>query len=258
MAEIAPHRHNDFQVLHEFAKAAKQKLDQNTWDYIFGGAETETTVKRNRAALEKWAFRPRVLRDVSNLDASVECFGEKLRLPVCLAPIGSLQDITPGGGATAATGAGAFGCPHMLSSVCKPGLEEVAKQVPDAFRIFQLYVRGDADWVDDHVRRAEDNGYKAFALTVDLDAYSRRERDLAKRFKVTARVGASGEEYQEGFSWKDIERIKSFAKIPIIVKGIATAEDTEIAVEHGVDAVYVSNHGGRQLDWGRGGLDVLP
>ena len=114
-------------------------------------------------------------------------------------------------------------------------------------------MRGDRDWVDDHARRAVECGYDAFALTVDLDYYGRRERDLAKRFKTTARRRAVGPEFQMRFSWDDVKRLKDRFDIPIIIKGIATAEDTEIACEHGVEVVYVSNHGGRQLDHGRAG-----
>ena len=124
--------------------------------------------------------------------------------------------------------------------------------------MFQLYVRGDEDWVDDHVRRAMDNGYDAFCLTVDTDSYSRRERDIAKRHeRRRVRVG-DARIYQARFNWRDIERIKRLSKIPVIIKGIATAEDAKIAVDHGVDCVYVSNHGGRQLDQGVGSIEVLP
>ena len=247
-----------FQVLHEFAKAAKNNLNKNIYDYVFGGAETETTVKRNRMAIETHALRPRVMRDVSKMNAGVDRFGMRLKLPVCLAPIGSLQQISSGGGAAAASGAGRFGCAHMLSSVCEPGMDAVAEAAPDACRIFQLYVRGDEDWVDDKVRQAQDLGYKAFAVTIDLDAYSRRERDISKRFVTAGRQAAVGETHQARFDWSDVDRIKKICKIPFILKGIATAEDSKLAVEHGVDVVYVSNHGGRQLDHGRGGLDVLP
>ena len=104
---------------------------------------------------------------------------------------------------------------------------------------------GDADWVDDHVRRAMDNGYNAFALTVDTDSYSRRERDIAKRHeRRRVRVG-DARIYQARFNWTDIDRIKKLSKIPVILKGIATHEDATLAVEHGVDFIYVSNHGGR-------------
>ena len=112
--------------------------------------------------------------------------------------------------------------------------------------------------MDDHARRAMQCGYDAFALTVDLDHYGRRERDLAKRFRTTARRRAAGPEFQMRFCWDDIKRLKDRFDIPLILKGIATAEDAEIACEHGIEAVYVSNHGGRQLDHGRGAVEVLP
>jgi len=258
MTDVSDAVFNRFQVMHEFAPAARAALNKNIFDYIFGGAETETTIKRNRQAIETYAFRPRVMRDVSTMTAAHDLFGMRLRLPVCLAPIGSLQQIFAGGGATAAKAAGRFGCAHMLSSVCEPGLEAVAEAAPDACRVFQLYIRGDEKWVDDKVRASMDSGYKAFAVTIDLDAYSRRERDLSKRFVTAGRQAAVGEVNQAKFSWNDIDRIRKFCKIPIILKGIATAEDAKLAVEHGVDVVYASNHGGRQLDHGRGALDVVP
>lgn len=248
----------EFAVLHEFVKAARANLKDGIWDYLVGGSETETTLRRNRRALDELAFRPRVLRDVSRVDPSVSLLGIPLRIPVVLAPIGSLQDFEPGGGTTAAQAAIDFGVTSMLSSACAPGLEEVARATPDGPRIFQLYVRGDADWVDDHARRAQEHGYDAFALTVDLDYYGRRERDLSKRFKTTARRNATGPEFQMSFSWDDIKRLKDKFDIPLILKGIATAEDAALSCEHGVEVVYVSNHGGRQLDHGRGGIDVLP
>src|SRR5476649_869823 len=115
----------EFQNLHEFVRKARINLNQNAWDYIVGAAETETTLRRNRMALDEIAFRPRVLRDVSKVDASVEVFGRKLRLPVVLAPVGALEMFDPGAGASVARGAGAFGAAHMLSSVSEPGLEQV-------------------------------------------------------------------------------------------------------------------------------------
>src|SRR3954466_14464359 len=114
----------EFQNLHEFVRKARGKLDQNAWDYIVGAAETETTMRRNRMALDEIAFRPRVLRNVSKVDASVEVFGRKLRLPVMLAPVGALELFNPGAGAAVARGAGSFGAAHMLSSVTEPGLEK--------------------------------------------------------------------------------------------------------------------------------------
>jgi glycolate oxidase len=246
-----------FQTLHEIVRSARENLAPGPLDYLIGGTETETTLKRNRLALDSLALRPRVLRDVSRIETSVSFLGQGARIPVMLAPIGSIETFTPGGGATAAEAAATFGVPLMLSSVCAPGLEAVARAA-DGVRTFQLYVRGDDAWVDDHVRRAVDHGYSAFCLTVDTAVYSRRERDLARRFVKPWRVRATGFEYQAALDWDHVKRFKDRHDIPLILKGIATAEDAALACEHGVDVVYVSNHGGRQLDHGRGALDVLP
>lgn len=247
----------DILTLQEFVPAARKNVSLQSWDYLMGGAETETTLLRNRQALDKVAFRPRVLRNVEGVDGRGTLLGQNIRLPVLLAPIGSLQDFASEGGVVPTRAAARFGALHMLSSTCKPGLEEVAASV-DYPKLFQLYVRGDRDFIDDNIRRAIDAGYVGFCFTVDLDAYGRRERDLAKRYTTTARKTASGESNQLRFSWDDIKRIRDTFDIPLILKGIATAEDAALAIDHGINAVYVSNHGGRQLDHGRGGLDVLP
>jgi glycolate oxidase len=194
---------------------------------------------------------------VSKVDSSSTFFGRPVRLPVMLAPVGSVESFTPGGGATAAKASGAFGVPHMLSSACNPGLEATAKAA-DNYRIFQLYVRGDDTFVDDHVKRAKDNGYTLFCMTVDSAHYSRRERDIDKRFVKPWRQAATGMNWQAALSWDQVKRFKDTHDVPLILKGIATAEDAAIACEHGVDGVYVSNHGGRQLDHGVGSLAALP
>src|ERR1700747_1359889 len=248
-----------FQNLHEFIHKARANLNQNAWDYIVGGTETETTLRRNRMALDEIAFRPRVLRDVSRVDASVERFGRKMRLPVMMAPVGALEIFEPDAAAAAVTkAAGRFGAAHMLSSVSEPGLEKVAQAAPDALRIYQLYVRGDDAFVEDRVSRAIAGGYAAFCLTVDTAHYSRRERDIAKRYVRESRLRATGGDFQKGLEWRTVKLIKDKYKIPLILKGIATAEDAAIALDHGVEWIYVSNHGGRQLDHGRGSMDVLP
>lgn len=246
-----------FQTLHELVVAARANLPRGAWDYLIGGAETETTLRRNRLALDSLAFRPRVLRDVARIDTSSSFLGRPVRLPVMLAPVGSIETFTPGGGATAAIASAEFGVPQMLSSVCNPGLEAVAAAANN-FRIFQLYVRGDAAWVDEHVKRALDHGYAAFCITVDTAVYSRRERDLIRRFVKPWRVAVTGVDYQAGFTWDDVKRFKDSHDVPLILKGIATGEDAAQACDLGVDVVYVSNHGGRQLDHGRGSAEVLP
>ncbi|MEI6837252.1 MAG: alpha-hydroxy acid oxidase [Alcaligenaceae bacterium] len=245
-----------FLTLHELVQKARQKLNHDNWDYIVGGTETETTLRRNRASIDALAFRPRVLRDVSNVSARTTFLGRDLRLPILLAPVGSLELFAQGAGAASAKAAEQFGIAHMLSSVCQPGIEAVAEAAPEALRIFQLYVHGDAAWVDAIAARAEATGNGAFCLTVDTAHYSRRERDQAKR--NIRRLAVPGREFQPKLTWKDVERLKSKLKIPLILKGIATAEDAAMAVDHGVDMVYVSNHGGRQLDHCLGSMAVLP
>ena len=253
----APHS-EEFLTLQEIVAAAQRNLPPGPWSYLIGGTETETTVKRNRHALDCLAFRPRVLRDVSRIDSSWRFLGAKTRLPVMLAPIGGLESIVEGGAATAARAAAQFNVPQMLSSVCQPGLEETAAAAP-TLRSFQLYVRGDDAWVDDFVRRAKDNGFTSFCLTVDVAAYSRRERDLIGRYVKPWRATAgAGAPFQAGLSWDQVKRFKDKHDLPLVIKGIATAADAEIAVQHGVEVVYVSNHGGRQLDHGLGSAAVLP
>ena len=247
----------EYAVLHEFVGPAKRNVSRGTWDYLMGGAETETTYIRNRRALDELAFRPRVLRNVEHVDTTAKVLGCKLDLPVILAPIGSLQDMVPEGGAAPTRAAARSGVLHMLSSACSPGLEAVAA-CNDHPKIFQLYVRGDTAWVEDHVARAMAHRYIALCFTVDLDYYGRRERDLAKRYKTTSRRSNPADHFQARFSWADLARIRKKFDIPIILKGIATAEDARIALEHGVQAIYVSNHGGRQLDHGQGSVALLP
>jgi glycolate oxidase len=248
---------SEFQNLHELVKAARGKLPPRIWDYLVGAAETETTMRRNRHSLDSIAFRPRVLRDVSTFDASRRFLGKTLRLPVLLAPIGSLESFDPGAGVTVARAAERAGVGMLLSSVTTLEIESVGKAA-GGFKIFQLYVRGDDAWIDERVKRAVDSGYDAFCITVDTAVYSRRERDIARRFVKPWRQNLSGTNFQAALSWKNIEHFKKTHGIPLLLKGIATAEDAEIACQHGVDVIYVSNHGGRQLDHGRGIMEVLP
>jgi len=240
----------------QYLARAKANLTPGTWDYLMGGSESETTLNRNRRALDSIAFRPRVLRDVSEIDMSTTLFGHPMRIPVMLAPIGSLQDIIAEGGTAPTRAAAAFGNIHMLSSVAHPGLEEVAKAA-DHPKFFQLYVRGDTDWVDETIKRAIDNDFRAIALTVDRAHYSRRDRDVAKGHSPTARKNLGTGVHQQRFTWKDVERIRANIDVPLILKGIATAEDALLAIEHGVNGVYISNHGGRQLDHSEGAVGLV-
>ena len=141
-------------TLQEIVAAARRNLAPGPWSYLVGGTETETTVRRNRHALDSLGFRPRVLRDMRHVDAGSTLLGAKVRLPALIAPVGGVESFVGGGAAAAARASAAFGVPQMLSSVCQPGLEATAAAA-DNLRLFQLYVRGDAAWVDDHVRRLD-------------------------------------------------------------------------------------------------------
>jgi glycolate oxidase len=250
-----PMQDDEFLVLHEFIERARNNLNRNVWDYLIGGSETETTLARNRLALDSMALRHRVLADVSRIDATADFLGRRIRLPVALAPVGSLESFEAGGGASVARAAGQFGIPFFCSSVTQPGLEAVAEAASGP-KVFQLYVRGDDGFIDEHVTRAVDAGYDAFCITVDTARYSRRERDLTKRFRKYWQNQA-GVDFQAALGWDSIARFKARHRVPLILKGIGTAEDALQAVSLGVDGIYVSNHGGRQLDHSRGSFDVL-
>ena len=248
----------EFATLHEIVAAARDNLSDGAWDYLTGGTETETSLLRNRLGLDSIAFRPRVLNDVSAIDLAGTIAGQATRLPVALAPMGSLETLHPDGSMAVAEAAEAFGTVSYLSSVTDPGLEAIAEGTGHP-KIYQLYIRGDREWVADVARRAIANGYTAFCLTVDVALYSRRERDLIKRYVPTARRSSDeGMDYQAMLDWDFVKWFKDSFDIPLQIKGVATAEDAALCVEHGVESVYVSNHGGRQLDHGRATIDVLP
>lgn len=252
----------------EMVAEARRKLHPHSWDFVAGGSETEATLARNRLALDLWALRPRVLRDVlqDSIDPSSSLLGIKLRIPVIFAPVGGMTMLDPLGALGPVRAAAQFGAMTFISSVTEPDVDLAAAEASGRL-VLQLYIRGDADWVDAYVERAVKAGCRAICFTVDTDAYSRRERNQLNRFfqgtpLITGgRTGVmenTGREFQEQFSWKDIERVRRKFNLPVIIKGIATAEDAKIAVEHGVAVVYVSNHGGRQLDHGQGTLEILP
>jgi glycolate oxidase len=246
----------DFVTTQEVIVQARRNLSQNVWDYLTGGAESETTMRRNRFGLDSLGFRPRVLTDASRIDATTIFLGHKLRIPVMLAPIGSLQSITPEGGVAVAKAAQEFGTINFVSSVTQPSLEEIASASQNP-KIFQLYVQGDIRWIEVLLARVEKAGYRALCVTVDTALYGHRERQMMDRWLPPSRRG-SGYEHRAALTWETLDAIKKLAGLPFILKGVATAEDAAIAVDHGVDVIYVSNHGGRQLDHGRATIETLP
>jgi isopentenyl diphosphate isomerase/L-lactate dehydrogenase-like FMN-dependent dehydrogenase len=250
---------SDYETIQEIVLKAHHQLSPALWDFISGGSESETTLRRNRQALDRLAFRPRVLRNVIEIDTSTPFLGKKMRLPVFFAPMGGMSEFHPEGALPCVRAAAGFGILKFLSSVSQLDLE-VAAGVAKESLVFQLYKQGDDAWLDAYLKRVKASGCRAFCLTVDTAFYGRRERDLINRYAPPGRRDRprEGFEYQAAMTWELVDRIRDTLDIPLILKGITTAEDARLAVEHGVEVVYVSNHGGRQLDHGRGSMDVLP
>jgi len=245
-----------FATLQELVMAARRTLSQAHWDMLSGGSDSEATLRRNRLALDSLALRQRVLVDVRNIDTRTSLLGKTLPVPMFIAPIGNyLQYADPRGATAVACAAVSKQVPCFVSTAARPGIEAVAKAV-DQPLIFQLYVRGDRQWVGDILDRAKAAGYDALCVTVDRAYYSRRERDLINRHLV--REGGGDASHQASLTWTDVLWMKQRMGVPLILKGIATGEDAKLAVEHGVDVVYVSNHGGRQLDHAQASIEVLP
>ncbi len=171
----------EFKTLQEIVQQAQARLTRNEWDYLLGGSDTETTMKRNRLAFERLALKSRVMTDVSQVHTRRSFLGVDLRIPVVMAPIGSLQVFNSSAGLGVAEGAERFGVMQIYSSVCQPDFESLmqANQGP---KVYQLYVHGSEAWMMNIIERAIAAGYRALCLTVDTQVYSRRERDLLKRY----------------------------------------------------------------------------
>jgi len=245
-------------TIHEIIDTAAANLDRDTWDYIAGGAESETTVWRNRFAIDSLALRPRVLRDVASIDPSTTLLGQRLRIPVVLAPLGGAETFTADGALASARAGERFGVMAMISSISEPGLEAVGAATAAA-TVAQIYIRGDAEWADEAIGRALEAGFTAIALTVDSAYYGRRERQLRSGWRPPTHEfgGDPGIVWQSRLTWERLERMHERAGVPLIVKGIQTAQDAELAVERGFEVIYISNHGGRQLDHAQAAIETL-
>ncbi len=243
----------------QIIQEARRRLSDGYWYYIAGGSESETTLRRNRAAFDRIAFLPRILVDVSNVDPSTTFLGQKLRIPAILAPIGQLHLFDPDGTVASTRAATEFGIMHAISSGSAIELEDIAAATPTP-KIFQLSVYGDLGWTREMVGRVKAAGYVAIALTVDQAHSPRSEREMVIGY-VPPNVRPDrtrDRRFRAAMTWEKMAQIKELAGLPFMIKGIQTAADARLAVEHGVDYLWVSNHGGRQVDHGRGTLDALP
>jgi len=257
---MKPPDSNVYLALQEFVSGAKERLPSEIWNYIIGGTETETTLYRNRLCLDSLALKPGVLNDVSEVSCQTELLGRNARLPVLLAPIGGIEAFHTDGMLGLAEAARDFGVPMLLSSVSNTSMQTLVENLGSELTlVYQLYARQNATAIDELLELTTSLKLPAFCITVDSAHYSRRERDILARFTKPWKAKVYDEEwrYQASLNWSDIKRIRATYAGQLILKGIATPADALKAVDHGVDIIYVSNHGGRQLDHVQGSTTML-
>jgi isopentenyl diphosphate isomerase/L-lactate dehydrogenase-like FMN-dependent dehydrogenase len=258
----------------DYERLAEEKIDPGPWAYLAGGSGDEWTLRENRAAFERWTFRPRVLCDVSEISTATTVLGRRIELPVVVAPLAYQQLYHPDGECATARGAAAAGTGVAVSTFSTRTHEEIAAAAPGLLQWCQLYVLQDRDATREHLAGAAAAGCSAVVLTVDTPRLAQRERDLRVGFEVPsdlplpyarATIGDAAQNPADQFalldpsvSWRDLEWIAGESQLPVVLKGVVTAEDAELAVEHGAAGVVVSNHGGRQLDGVPATLDALP
>jgi isopentenyl diphosphate isomerase/L-lactate dehydrogenase-like FMN-dependent dehydrogenase len=267
--------------------SARAALAREQFDYLSGGAGAEATMQANLDAFRRWRIEPRVLRDVSRRDWRIRLFGDELPAPLLLAPIGVQGLFHADGELATARAAASLGVPLVLSSVSSKSLEEVAVAMGATPRWFQLYWSADAELAESFVVRAERAGYGALVVTVDAHVLGWRERDLANAYSPFVhghgvanyladpvfrdRLGHDPRDDLPGaarlltekfgnaaLTWESIAWLRASTGLPIVLKGVLAAEDAARALDAGVDALVVSNHGGRQVDGAVATLDALP
>ncbi|MGB9279015.1 MAG: lactate 2-monooxygenase [Pseudonocardiaceae bacterium] len=270
--------------------AAREALPAEAFSYVAGGASTERTMAANREAFARWRIVPRMLRGVIERDLSTTVVGTVMTAPVLTAPIGALGLVHPDADLAVTRAAAALGMTSVLSTASSTTLEDVAAATPDAGRWFQLYWPRDLQLAESLVRRAETAGYQAIVVTVDTWSLGWRPRDLqlahlpflhAKGIAnyladpvFRARLDTPPEESAQAMQlavrlwaevfgnpalgWADLLLLREWTRLPILIKGICHPEDARAALDHGVDGLVVSNHGGRQVDGARAALDCLP
>jgi len=263
----------------DFESLAKEKLSSMAYDYYSSGANDEVTLKENCDAYKRIFLKYRVLVDVDKRNLSTEVLGNKISIPVIIAPTAFHRMAHDEGEVAVARAAGAADTIMILSTLSNSAVEEVVRASSKSVW-FQLYVFKDREITRDLIKRAEAAGCKAIVLTVDAPLLGTRERDVRNRFDLPEGItvknletvfkeklpqkGDSGiasyvaEYLDPSLNWKDIEWLKSITRLPLLLKGIACKEDALLSVKHGAEGIVVSNHGGRQLDTCRATIDVLP
>ncbi len=257
----------------DFEEAARARLDPGAYGYFAGGAGDEQTLRQNAAAFAAWELRPRVLVDVGEVSTATTVLGTEVELPLLVAPTAFQCLADPGGELATARAAAAAGTVMTLSTLSSVSPAELAAAAPGAPQWFQLYWSQDRGFTKELVESAAEAGHRALVLTVDFPVAGRRERDARAAFALPHDLplpnlpvklqredfhAALGKIVDSTLTWRDLEWLRSVSPLPLVLKGILTAEDALLAAEHGAAGVIVSNHGGRQLDGVPASLDVLP
>jgi isopentenyl diphosphate isomerase/L-lactate dehydrogenase-like FMN-dependent dehydrogenase len=247
----------------DYAKAARERLEPGAYGYVAGGAGDEHTLRGNAAAFERWELRPRVLVDVGSVTTATTVLGSEVALPVLVAPTAFQRLCDPEGELATARAAASAGTVMTLSTLSSVTPAELAAAAPGTAQWFQLYWSRDRGFTQGLVEAAVEAGFAALMLTVDLPVAGRRERDVRAAFALPDDLPLPNlpealrrENFHQALhavvddtlTWRDLEWLRSICPLPIVVKGVLTAEDALLAAEHGAAAVVVSNHGGRQLD----------
>uniref|UniRef100_A0A0D6QYN6 (S)-2-hydroxy-acid oxidase n=1 Tax=Araucaria cunninghamii TaxID=56994 RepID=A0A0D6QYN6_ARACU len=263
----------------EYEAVAKEKLPKMVFDYYASGAEDQWTLQENRKAFQRIRFRPRILVDVSKIDTSSSVLGFRISMPIMIAPTAMQKMAHPDGELATARAASAAGTIMILSTLSTSSVEEVSLTGP-GIHFFQLYVLKDRHVVAQLVKRAENAGFKAIALTVDSPRLGRRETDIRNKFALPSHLtlknfvgldlgkvektqdsGPASYFFENGtdrsLNWKDVKWLKTITNLPILLKGLVTAEDTRLAIQAGAAGIIVSNHGARQLDYVQGTISCL-
>lgn len=266
--------------LHELEAIARERLPAMAWDYYASGADDERCVRRNCEAFDRLALHYRVLVDVARRDLATTLLGQRIAMPIAVAPTAFHKLAHPEGEVATVRGAGDAGTLYVLSTLSNTAVEDVVAAASGPVW-FQLYVYRDRAATEALVRRVEAAGCRALVLTVDAPLLGRRERDVRNRFALPAGLGienlhaagyarlprASGDSglaayvaelLDPSLTWSAIDWLRSITTLPVIVKGIVRGDDAVRAIEHGAAGVVVSNHGGRQLDASPATIDVLP